>query len=221
LVYFAADIYVTDLKCFISPFSDGEYNKGSRKFVYDIAREYDAIIAVNGDYYSENAGPVLRDGVLYRNEVKCDILVLFKDGVMRTYSSEEYDKNSIEAMKEDVWQIWTFGPMLLEDGQPKLEFNLSKQVGGINPRTAIGYYEPGHYVFVTVDGRQPGYSDGLDMAGLSRLMYDLGCSVAFNVDGGGTAQMAFMGNEINEPSVHRKTRDALCIIDYPYPEKLY
>jgi exopolysaccharide biosynthesis protein len=140
---------------------------------------------------------------------------MFKDGAMKTYSNDEYDKDKLEAMKDDVWQIWTFGPMLLKDGQPMSEFNLQKKIGETNPRTAVGYYEPGHYVFVTVDGRQPGYSDGLDMEDLSKLMYDLGCKEAFNLDGGGTTQMAFMGEEINQPSVHRKAREALCIVDEP------
>ncbi len=218
LTYYFADIYITDLKYFTSPFSDGGYRKGERKFVYKIAREVNAVIAINGDYYAENAGPILRDGVLYRNEVKCDILVMYNDGTMKTFSNVEYDEDSIEAMKENVWQVWTFGPMLLEGGEPMTEFTFSKNVGAINPRSVIGYFEPGHYAFVTVDGRQPGYSDGLNMEDLSQLMYDLGFSVAFNLDGGGTAQMAYLGEEINQPSVHRKTRDALCIVDEPAPE---
>ena len=119
-------------------------------------------------------------------------------------------------MEDDVWQIWTFGPMLLQDGEPMSEFNLPKKIGGVNPRTAVGYFEPGHYAFIVVDGRQPGYSDpGYTMEELSQLMYDLGCKVAFNLDGGGTSQMSFMGEWTNQSSVHRKTRDALCIVDGP------
>ena len=215
VTYYLADIYITDLQYFVSPFSSGKYNVGSRKFVYKIAQDNGAVIAINGDFYTENDGPILRDSVLYRNEVNMDILVMYKDGTMKTFTNNEYDTESIESMKNDVWQIWTFGPMLLKDGKPMTEFNLSKKVGGTNPRTAIGYYEPGHYMFLTVDGRQPGYSDGLNMDDLSQLVYDLGCKVAFNLDGGGTSQMAFMGKEINQPSVHRKAREALCIVDMP------
>ncbi len=221
LTYYFADIYITDIKYFVSPFSDDGFNTGQRKFVYDIARETSAVVAINGDYCANNSGPVVRDGILYRNEVMCDILVMYKDGTMQTFSNEEYSEESIEAMKDEVWQIWTFGPMLLKDGQPMTQFDFSKNVDSINPRTAIGYFEPGHYAFVTVDGRQPGYSDGLEIQNLSMLMYELGCSVAFNLDGGGTTQMAFMGDEINSPSVHRKTRDAVCIIDEPASYVLY
>lgn len=216
VVYFVADIYITDLKYFTAPFSDGKYSKGGRKFTYKIAREHDAIVAINGDFYTYNDGPVLRDGKLYRNEVKLDILVMYKDGTMKTLSKSEYNKEMLKSMEDDVWQIWTFGPMLLKDGEPMTDFNLPKSIGRRNPRSAVGYYEPGHYVFVNVDGRLSGYSKGLSMKDLSKLMYDLGCKVAFNLDGGGSAQIAFMGEEINRPcGTYRKNRDALCIIDEP------
>jgi exopolysaccharide biosynthesis protein len=52
---------------------------------------------------------------------------------------------------------------------------------------------------VLVDGRQPGYSEGLSMKQLSQLFYDLGCKVAYNLDGGQTAVMAFMGEMVNQP----------------------
>ncbi len=217
--YFVSDIYVTDLKYFISPLTDVKLRWGKREYVYETARKLSAVIGINGDYCSNNRGPVLRDGVLYRNEVKLDILVMYKDGTMKTLTKNEYDKETIEAMKDDVWQIWTFGPMLLKDGLRMSKFNLAKNVGGTNPRAAVGYYEPGHYVFVNVDGRQPGYSTGMTMTELSQLMYDLGCKAAFNLDGGGTAQMAFMGKWTNKSSVKRKTLDAIFIIDEPEAEE--
>jgi exopolysaccharide biosynthesis protein len=218
VTYFVSDIYITDLKYFTAPFSDGVYSKsgttGKRYFVYKIARNNNAIIAVNGDFYSYNKGPVLRSGVLYRNQVYRDMLVMYKNGKMETYEKGKYDNDAIDKLSGAAWHIWTFGPELLSDGQPKTSFNSS--VTATNPRTAVGYYEPGHYVFVTVDGRQSGYSRGLKMKDLSQLMYDLGCKVAFNLDGGGTAQMAFMGEEINQPcSTYRKARDAVCIVDGP------
>ena len=77
------------------------------------------------------------------------------------------------------------------------EFN--SNVVRANPRTAIGYYEPGHYCFIVVDGRQTGYSEGLSMEDLSQLMYDLGCKVAYNFDGGQTSMMVFDGKVVNKP----------------------
>ena len=43
---------------------------------------------------------------------------------------------------------------------------------------------------VTVDGRQSGYSVGVTLAEMGRLMKSLGAKHAFNLDGGGSAVMA-------------------------------
>lgn len=87
--------------------------------------------------------------------------------------------------------------MLLKDGQPMTSFNSDVNVA--NPRGAIGYYEPGHYCFVLVDGRQPGYSNGMTTRQLSQLFYDLGCKVAYNLDGGQSAVVTFMDSVANKP----------------------
>jgi exopolysaccharide biosynthesis protein len=70
---------------------------------------------------------------------------------------EEIDRGALLAEIESgkVWQIFYFGPMLLdEEGHAMKKFN--SDVNPVNPRSVIGYYEPGHYCFLVVDGRQPG-----------------------------------------------------------------
>ena len=95
---------------------------------------------------------------------------------------------------------------------PKDEFNT--KVAARNPRSAIGYYEPGHYCFLVVDGRQKGYSYGINMENLSRLFYELGCSVAYNLDGGATAVMANESGMLNrQTDTDRLCSDILYIID--------
>jgi exopolysaccharide biosynthesis protein len=125
---------------------------------------------------------VVRNGKLYREtESSADVLVMNYDGTMQTFSPDEFDMEKIKS--EGAYQVWTFGPMLLKDGQPMTKFNST--VTGLNPRTAVGYFEPGHYCFVVVGGRQEGYSEGYTMVQLSQLMYDLGCTTAYNLDGAG------------------------------------
>ena len=57
--------------------------------------------------------------------------------------------------------------------------------------------EPGHYVAVLAEGRL-GHSKGITMTHLGKLMRSKGCQVAFNLDGGNTAVMVFMGKQLNE-----------------------
>ena len=64
---------------------------------------------------------------------------------------------------------------------------MTARVQGLNPRSAVGYYEPGHYCFVVIDGRQPGYSKGATLMQLAQLFESLGCKEAYNLDGGKSA----------------------------------
>ena len=69
-----------------------------------------------------------------------------------------------------------------------------------HPRAGLGYYEPGHYCFIVVDGRQKGYSVGVTSEGFAQIFQDLGCQVAYNLDGGATAVMYFNGQIVNKPT---------------------
>ena len=210
VTYFVADIFIADLKYFRSAFAKKPDVMGYRDFTNVVARENDAIIAINGDHCVDNGGPVVRNGQLYRDEKLADALVMNYDGSMATFTADQLDMEKIKS--EGAYQVWTFGPMLLDQGQPMTQFNST--ITGANPRTAVGYFEPGHYCFVVVDGRQPGYSNGYTMQELSQLLYNLGCSVAFNLDGGQSTEMAFMGEVVNQP-YHggRSTNDILYIAD--------
>jgi exopolysaccharide biosynthesis protein len=61
-----------------------------------------------------------------------------------------------------------------------------------NPRTAIGIIDNLHYVFVVSDGRTS-QSAGLTLYELANIMKDLGCTTAYNLDGGGSSTMYFNG----------------------------
>jgi exopolysaccharide biosynthesis protein len=116
---------------------------------------------------------------------------------METYKASEFDAQ--KAIKGGVYQTWDFGPALLDrDGKAISEFTTG--IAGKNPRCAIGYYEPGHYCLVLVDGRQEGYSMGLTLTELAQLFEDMGCKRAYNLDGGQSANMAYLGKLHNVPT---------------------
>ncbi len=77
---------------------------------------------------------------------------------------------------------------------------------GANPRTAVGIKENGDILFYVIDGRQTGYSYGLQMKTLAERMAELGCVEAISLDGGGSTSMAgyYWGESsisvINSPS---------------------
>lgn len=161
------------------------------------AQANNAIAATNGDYcVARDVGVVVRNGTVYRTEPFEDIMVMYTNGTMKTF--EEGDYRSIDFNADNVWQVWSFGPALLDgDGEPISRF--SSSVSKSNPRTAIGYFEPGHYCLVSVDGRDMGGSEGMTLAELSRFLYDLGCTAAYNLDGGKTSVAVFGNRIVNTP----------------------
>ena len=101
---------------------------------------------------------------------------------------------------------------LAPDGGTISSFNSSSRIISANPRTAIGYYEPGHYCLVVVDGR--GDSAGISLPELSQLFSDLGCKAAYNLDGGNSSIMVWQNDVINNPSGGgRESSDALLIAE--------
>lgn len=208
--YCVADIYIQNISSFRCAIAENESHKET---VVNMARANNAIVALSGDYFLHHgSGLAIRNGVVYREKLHRDqdVCVLYADGTMETYFKGQVDLDYIYS--KTPFHAWSFGPKLLNNGQPMTEFNTSVETW--NPRAAIGYYEPGHYCFVIVDGRQEGYSYGLLMKDLSKLMYDLGCTEAYNLDGGMTAMMAYNGELYSQPcGGGRKNCDILYIAE--------
>lgn len=68
------------------------------------------------------------------------------------------------------------------------------------PRTLAGIDASGHLLLVTVDGRQPGVSEGFTLEEAARFLRSLGATEAMNLDGGGSTTMAVRGVLVNHPS---------------------
>ena len=204
VTYFVQDIYLRNLSYLRTAFAQDTYGKAITEHPLDIAVRNDAVAAINGDYYGTHSrrGVVIRNGIIYRaDEAYGDVCFLGYDGVMWGVTEDEFNRNP-EAYIDNVYQGWCFGPILVEDGVAKSGFDKNKEyddIAGRNPRTAIGYFEPGHYCFIAVDGRREGYSVGLTLDELAQLCQELGCKFAFNLDGGKSTVMVWRGRLANRP----------------------
>ena len=211
--YYVADFYLRDISSYRTGFANDTFSRGQYESVERTLIRINAIMGINGDYYGGRSdGIVARNGTLYRNDdnPKRDVCVLYWDGTMETYGPKGFDTGA--EMARGAYQIWNFGPMLLDaDGQAMEKFN--SDVNPENPRTAIGYYEPGHYCFVAVDGRSR-ESRGATLRDLSQLMYSLGCVRAYNLDGGQTSTMVYGDTVVNVPAGGgRKSTDVIGLVE--------
>lgn len=192
-----AEVYVSSVQYLRRAFALNKW-KGDMRSVKTIAKDSKAILAMTGDYASLlDAGLVVANGSLYRkseNRLRDNCLIL-ANGEMHTYKRREMDLNAVlEA--GGIWHSFLFGPQLLEGGQAITKSD--SKIRQPNPRSALGYIAPGHYVFVVADGRS-GKNRGLTIEALSQLMKDLGCQTAYNLDGGQSAVLWFNGEAVNDP----------------------
>ncbi|MFG2957442.1 phosphodiester glycosidase family protein [Streptomyces sp. NPDC048291] len=108
--------------------------------------------------------------------------------------------------------IVSAAPTLVEDGRVHIDaaaegtldpLDLSFGFAWSNvrqPRTLAGVDGRGRLLLVTVDGRQPGVSEGFTLAEAARFMRSLGAVQALNLDGGGSTAMAVDGSLVNTTS---------------------
>ena len=200
---YIADIIISDPSSLMAGLANNTFGRNITQTTSQIAQSQGAVLAINGDYYGfRDSGYVMRNMYLYRDthssDSEAEDLVIYEDGTMEIVKESEASAKELQA--NGATQIYSFGPGLVSNG----EITVSKgdEVGrakASNPRTAIGMIEKGHYVFVVSDGRSD-ESEGLSLSQLATVMKDLGCSVAYNLDGGGSSTMWFNGKVINNPT---------------------
>jgi len=197
------DVYIADVKLnsieyLKTAFAENTYGRNINEKTSVIANKQNAIFAINGDYYGfRNDGWVLRNNVLYRSGGNDAALLMDMDG---NFSCDS-DKDSIEKLIPELWQIWSFGPPLVDLEEVTVSENqeISGRSSNSNPRTAIGQAGNLHYIFIVSDGRTS-ENAGLSLYELALLFNERGCSVAYNLDGGGSSTMYFNGQIINKPT---------------------
>jgi exopolysaccharide biosynthesis protein len=197
---YIVDIVLSDVSQLKTAFADDTYGRNIKQTTSEMATNNGAILAINGDYYGfRNDGYVIRDGVLYRDTSgDNEDLAIMSDGSFQI--AEESDTSASSLLEEGALQVLSFGPALINNGSVVVDENteVSKAMTS-NPRTAIGMISPLHYVIIVSDGRTS-ESAGLTLYQLAGLFQEQGCTVAYNLDGGGSTTLWFNGEVINNPT---------------------
>ena len=214
---YVADVQIADISLLKTALAGNTYARNLTETTSVQAANAGAILAINGDYYgAQERGYVLRNGVLYRASAQSgtDALVIGADGNFRIITEGETSADTL--VREGAWQVLTFGPALVKDGQ--VTVSSSDEVGRAmtsNPRTAIGQISEEHYLLVVSDGRTK-ESTGLSLRQLAELMQSLGAQIAYNLDGGGSSTMVFQGRVVNNPATNGRSIRERSVSDIVY-----
>lgn len=199
-----AEVYISDITRLKTALANDSYGRGQREDPLELTERSGAVFSITGDNYSERGGGVvMRNGVMYSSDINRDICVLNWDGSMELCHQTDFDLADI--MNNGAYQIWSFGPILLENGEPAGEYVTDMTTPC--RRSAIGYYEPGHYCFVIMDGE-------VTLEELANTMDVLGCESAYALYGGRLAEMNYAGETISTPQeADRKCSDIIMITE--------
>ena len=113
---YVADVTLSSAAYLKTAFANDTYGKNVTAKTSTMAAANDAILAINGDYYgAQEKGYVIRNGIVYRDKAgTSDVLCIYADGRM-----EVVDPSTVtaeELVEKGVWQAFSFGPGLIEDG---------------------------------------------------------------------------------------------------------
>lgn len=214
---YVADVTVSSAASLKTAFAENTYGRNITATTSEMAEENGAILAINGDYYgAQETGYVIRNGVVYRDTAKTatEICCIYADGTMQIKNTA--DVTAQELVDEGVWQVFSFGPALVVDGE--IAVSEDEEVGkamASNPRTAIGVIDANHYVFVVSDGRTD-ESEGLSLSELAAFMQSLGVKTAYNLDGGGSSTLWYQGSVINKPTTSGNSIKERSVSDIVY-----
>jgi len=206
VTYYVADVVLSDVTDLKTGFAKDKFGENIIENTSVIAADNDAVFAINGDYYGfRTDGIEIRNGVVYRDEPARTGLAFYKDGSVKVY--DETTTSADKLLAEGVWNTLSFGPAMLIDGvvpdnidSVEVDTNIGNHsIQGSQPRTGIGIIDSSHYVFIVADGRSSGYSKGVTLPEFAEIFKNLGCTTAYNLDGGGSSTMYFMGDVINNP----------------------
>ena len=194
------DLTKPNLKFFVTP---GKSNPHQREFRAETTTEflqnYSLQLAINGSLFSNfqprfpwNHYPRSGDGV------DVEGLVISEGQV---YSEAKYgwpvlcilEGNRLEInpfdCPENTQSALAGTNLVVIDGKV-VEQGTDIGATKLDPRTAVAIDEQGKKLWVVViDGRQPGYSEGVTLEELGNLLKELGAVSALNLDGGGSTAM--------------------------------
>lgn len=200
LVFFTAHIYMRDYDSFIPAFASDRRDVHDMCMPEEMAARYNAVLWITGDNLNQaegdQKGVLIRGGRLYSANRKQDELVMHPETLsLEILNKADYTAQQI--FESGIENSFSFlrNPALVKNGKV---CSTTAAVTAQNPRCGLGQVAPGHYVAIVADGRQEKYSTGMTLTELAEQFVSEGCELAFNLDGGVSTCLVFMGTKLNK-----------------------
>ena len=187
---YIADIYIRDNLTFYTGWARQKPPGYTPEMPYLTARRYSAVFGLTGDFVSHeknDKGVHIRDGNVYFDKEEVDTLAVLPTGELKIYEKGTIHADELLAM--GVKDALSFGPILVKDGK-MTDAVTEHPLKPKNIRTGIGKIEDGHYIAII------GQSE-YTFTEYAELFLSYGCEWVYNLDGGHSASMVIMGEQVN------------------------
>lgn len=201
--YYVVDIHMRADE-YRSGFGDEKRAGKGKDSAMNIAKKYKAVLLVTGDNLihmdADKKGVLIRDNWVYQSSNKGDLMIWHPETLSLELVPKEKITSAQLIQENGAENCVSFGPILIQDGVQADAKVLEKNwLFKTNPRVGIGMVEPGHFIVVVGGYRSdnPKANLGWDLNEFADIMASLGCRQAYNVDGGVSTCLVFMGERLN------------------------
>ncbi len=193
----SVDLNNPDVRLLVTPGEPEAEHPMAAMTTSQFAREYGALVAVNGDgftpwyfnslldYYPHPGDPLRPNGLAASEGV----VYSPPNGGPVLYISQT-NRASFNETEDPIYNAIAGDRMLVVEGAAVADLD----DGRLAPRTAVGIdgYS-NRLILIVIDGRQPLYSEGATLAELADLLIYYGATEAMSLDGGGSSTMVVRG----------------------------
>lgn len=189
----------------------GSYYSPSTVLGTSMAKRVNAVLAINGDYFTSRngVGYTARQGKEYRNRCNdtYDVMVIDSMGdlhVIQSPTKEEMNAfvAQLQAEGRSVINGYTFGPALVIDGVRQTGFkDMNNAALKSAQRMCLAQVGPLEYMCICSEGPEDKGSVGLNLEQFAELVASFEeIHTAYNLDGGSSTTMVFKGDKVNSPN---------------------
>jgi len=220
------DLYDSDITLFTTPSNGSAPGETNRQTGGQFIVTYGVQAAVNTNFYYTGADIQWNADLIGLSICEGQVVSapesLPYGGRSFLVSRDNIARFEVTSPGSDLTGVWTAleaWPFFLVNGVNNADpFETS-----VHPRTAIGLTEENRYlIMITIDGRQPGYSDGATLWETAEWLIRFGAYNGLNLDGGGSTHMWISNGDggaiaLNSPSEDRAVGGHLGVFAAPLP----
>jgi hypothetical protein len=192
------DLRADGIRTLVTPGNPEEERPLKARTTSAFLREFDLQVAINGDGFTPWHTNTILDYSPHSGDRITPIGYAASEGVPYSINTARHpilylspaNQARFESQIGKIHNAISGTAMLIRNG--KAVANLGNDQ--LDPRTAVALDRANrHLILVVVDGRQPGYSEGVTFAELAEIIRSYGGHDAMSLDGGGSTTLVIQG----------------------------